>query len=132
MRKRCVAIAVVCAAATGGGAALAPLPAAAAGVSAPAADCLAHGQLTHSYSTAQLQHALATLPAAVSEYSNCSAVLQQALEARIGKLHGGSGSGGDSFLPTWLVIVLIVLVLGGVAFAAAAVRRRGTPGPPPG
>jgi hypothetical protein len=130
MRKRCVTIAVVCAAATAGGGALVAAPAAAAGLSAPAADCLAHGQLTRSYSASQLQQALATLPAAVSEYSNCSAVLQQALEARIGKLHGGSGSSGDSFLPTWLLIVLIVVVLGGIAFAAAAVRRRGTP--PPG
>jgi hypothetical protein len=67
----------------------------------------------------------------MSEPSNCSAVLQQALEARIGKLDGGSGGSGDSFLPTWLLIVLIALVLGGVAFAAAALRRGGTP-PPPG
>ena len=127
--RRSLAIAVVCAAAIPLGAAL-PAPAAAAGLSAPAADCLHNGRLTHNYSVPELRNALSTLPAAVSQYSNCAAVIQQALEAKIGKLHGGSGSGGGSFLPTWLLIVLIVLVLGGVAFATAAIRRRGTPEAP--
>jgi hypothetical protein len=132
MRKRLSICAVLCAAAIPSASAVLASPVAAAGLSPAAADCLHHGQLTHNYSAPQLRQALATLPAAVSQYSNCAAVLQRALEAKIGTLHGGSGSGGGSFLPTWLLIVLIVVVLAGVALATIAVRRRGEPGQPAG
>jgi hypothetical protein len=108
------------------------VPAHAAGLSPAAADCNAHGQLTKTYSVAQLRAALATLPADLAEYSNCHDVIQRALLAEVKGLHPGTGSGGGSFLPTWLLIVLIVLVLGGVGFAVAAVRRRdGGDVPPP-
>ena len=127
MRQRCVTVALLVAAAAASAGALGATPAAAAGISPAAADCLKHGQLTKDYSVPELQHALATLPASVSEYSNCSAVLTQALDSKIGKVHGGKGSGGGSFLPTWLLVVLIVLVLGGAALVGVAFRRRQGP-----
>jgi hypothetical protein len=133
MRERSAILAVLCAGvALLAGSCLAT-PAAAAGISPPVADCIHNGQLTHNYSVAELRSALNSLPADVTEYSTCSTVIQHALNAKIGKLRGGSGSGGGSFLPTWLLIVLIVLVLGGVAFVTAAIRRRGDgrQGPPP-
>jgi hypothetical protein len=99
-------------------------PAQAAGLSSPVADCNANLRLTHSYTAAQLRSALATLPADIAEYSNCHDVIQRALLAKIGRTSGGPGSGGGSFLPTWLLIVLIVLVLGGVGAGVAALQRR--------
>lgn len=101
-------------------------PASAAGLSPPVADCNAHGKLTRHYTVVELQSALAGMPAAVAEYSNCYDVIQQALYAEISGKHltGGTGSGGGSFLPTWLIVVLALLVLGGVGFTAYAWRRR--------
>ncbi len=96
----------------------------AAGLSAPVADCDTHGQLTRSYSAAQLRSALATMPADVNEYTNCHDVIQRALLAKLGKLGDAGGSGGGSFLPTWLLVVLILLVLGGAALGAVALRNR--------
>lgn len=128
MRKRFVTVVVLCAAAATLHGALLTAPAAAAGLSPPVADCQANGRLTHDYSAPELRTALNTMQADVTEYSNCAAVIQQALNAKIGALHGGPGSGGGSFLPTWLLIVLVVLVLGGVAFVTAAIRRRGRGG----
>jgi hypothetical protein len=89
------------------------------------ADCQLHGRLTQSYSAAELRSALAGMPAYIREYSGCANVLQQALLAKIGKLNGGDSSGGGSFLPTWLIVVLAVLVLGGVGFGVVAIRNRG-------
>jgi hypothetical protein len=99
-------------------------PASSAGLSRPVADCNAHGRLTQSYTTSQLRNALATMSADIAEYTNCHDVIQRQLLAQIGKLSGGSGGGGGSFLPTWLLIVLIVLVLGGVGFGVSALQRR--------
>ena len=97
----------------------------AAGLTPPVADCDAHGQLTQSYTAAQLRTALATMPADVKEYTNCSDVIQRALLAKIGKLGDSSGSGGGgSFLPTWLLVLLIVLVLAGAGLGAVALRNR--------
>lgn len=45
-------------------------------------DCLAHGQLTHSYTTNQLRHALAAMPPAMKEYTNCFNVISRALLRR--------------------------------------------------
>lgn len=104
----------------------------AAGLSAPVEDCNAHGQLTGHYTVAQLRSALATMPVDVKEYTNCADVIQRALLAEITKDHGngGSGQGGGSFLPTWLIVVLALLVVGGVGFGVYAWRQRGS-GPPP-
>ena len=109
-------------------AAAATPPAAATGVSAPVADCYAHGMLTHHYSAAELSKALATMPADIAEYSNCHDVLEHAMLADLGKLGGGGGSGGGgSFMPTWLLVVLALLVLGGASFGAVALRNRQRP-----
>jgi hypothetical protein len=125
MRNWVAVLVVLCALATLG-CALAG-PASAAGLSPPVYDCYTHsGQLTHSYSVAELQHALATMPVEIHEYTSCHDVIQRALLAKLGKLKkNGSGGGGGSFLPTWLLVVLIVVVVGGVAFGALAVRNRG-------
>ena len=101
-------------------------PAQGAGLSPLVADCNAHTRLTRSYTAAELRNALATMPADIAEYSNCHDVIQRALLASLGKLKGsgGSGSGGGSFLPTWLLIVLIALALGGVGAGVQALRLR--------
>lgn len=102
-------------------------PASAAGLSPPVADCQLHGHLTQTYTAAQLRHGLSTMPAYIREYSGCYNVLQQALLEKIGHLKGGTASGGSSFLPTWLIVVLAILVLGGAAFGIVALRGRGGP-----
>jgi hypothetical protein len=96
----------------------------AAGVSPPVADCSAHGYLKQHYSASELQQALATMPTDVKEYTNCPNVIQQALLAELGSVHGGGGGGGSSFLPGWVIAVLAVLVLAGVAAGAIAIRNR--------
>jgi hypothetical protein len=114
--------AVLCALSIGAG--LVPAAAAAAGLTAPVADCNAHAKLTTHYPPAELRHALATMPAQFSQYSNCYAIIQQALLAEVGPLHGGSGGGGGSFLSTPVIVVLAVLVVGGVGYVTWVWRRR--------
>jgi hypothetical protein len=89
-------------------------------------DCEANGQLTHSYTLAQLRHALAVMPASVKQYTNCYDVIQKALiEARrTGSAGPATSSSGGSFLPTPVIIVLVVLVLGALALAGLALARR--------
>jgi hypothetical protein len=131
MRKRFATITVLCAGAALLAAPFAGAPALAAGLSPPVADCAKHLRLTHHYSPQELQNALNTMPAYLSEYSDCANVIKHQLDQELGRLHGGPVDGGGSFLPTWLLVVLILLVLGGVAFTTAAIRRRGGPGGPP-
>ena len=105
---------------------LAAAPASAA-LSGAVADCNTHTRLTQTYTAAQLRTALNTMPADVKEYTNCYDVIQRALLADIGgiKANGnGSGDGGSSFLPTPLLVVLGVLVVGAGVFAVIAYRRR--------
>ena len=123
MWKPTATIVLLCALPVLGGLTVAS-PATAAGLSPPVADCDAHGRLTHNYSTAQLQSALATMPADVAEYTNCPNVIRQALLAKLGKLKGSDGSGGGSFLPTWLLVVLALLVAAGAGFGVVAIRNR--------
>ena len=91
------------------------------------ADCNTHAALTQHYTVAQLRNALATMPADVNEYTNCHDVIQRALLAKLGKLSDAGGSGGGSFLPTWLLVVLVLLVLGGAGLGAVALRNRQAP-----
>ena len=105
-------------------------PAAAAGLSPVVADCNTHARLTGHYSIAQLRNALKTMPLDVGEYTNCPDVIQRALLAEVATLRGdgGLGSGGGSFFPTPLIVVLAVLVVGGAGFTGFAWRRRGLSG----
>jgi hypothetical protein len=91
------------------------------------ADCQAHQRLTHLYTVAQLQNALATLPPDVAEYSNCQQVIEAALTHPGGKgaNNGAGNSSGSSFLPTPVIVILVLLILAAVTFGAISVRRRG-------
>ena len=95
-------------------------------------DCQVHGELTHSYSIAQLREALATLPAALQQYGNCHDVLQTAIiRAQKGEPIGAISGGGGSFLPLPVIIALAVLVVCALVFTALALRARRRSGPPP-
>jgi hypothetical protein len=103
-------------------------PALAASGAAAIADCEKHNKLTASYSDAQLQNALATMPANVQEYTNCVQVIQQQLIQQSGQPGGGDsstgGGSGGSFLPTPVIVILVILALGAVTFGAFEIRRR--------
>ena len=92
------------------------------------ADCYKHLSLTRTYPVAALQDALNTMPAAVTEYSDCHDVIERALLVEEGKLHrnapAGGGSSSSSFLPTPLIVLLVVLVLAAAALGVLSVRRR--------
>lgn len=92
-------------------------------------DCNSHGRLAQSWSVAQLRTALSTMHADVKEYTDCYDVIQRALIAAVGGLHAGGGGGlfGGSFLPTWLLVLLVLLGLGAATFGAIAVRKRRKP-----
>jgi hypothetical protein len=99
-------------------------------------DCQSTGKLTHSYTLQELRHALAVMPASVKQYTSCfDVVTQGVLTVKGGKTTGPKGGGG-SFLPTPVIIILVVLILAGVTFGALAIRqRRAGPGdgdPPEG
>ncbi|MGO9499469.1 MAG: hypothetical protein ACLQA5_22570 [Solirubrobacteraceae bacterium] len=137
MRRLVTSLAIVCALL-----AFAPVAVGAGsnnGPQAAIADCNDHQALTQHYSAATLRTALAIMPAAVREYSNCYDVIEKALLAEVGagsssgSATTGSGSGG-SVLPTWLIIVIVILALAALTFGALAIRRRrlegpGAPGP---
>ena len=121
MRRLAVALLVVLAL---GAAAAAPAWAGPTGQDV-LADCNSHGTLTGHYSTADLQAALAAMPAQTKEYTDCYDLVQRTLLAELGQLHGSGGSGsGGSLLPTWLIVVVALLVVGGAGFGAVALRRR--------
>src|SRR6201986_3717652 len=92
-------------------------------------DCNDNGTLTGHYSADALRQALATMPADVREYTDCYDVIEKQLFAQIGTSStsgpgsAGSSSGG-SVLPTWLLIVIVVLALAALTFGALAIRRR--------
>ena len=127
--KRLLALLLAVAAASTATLVLAP-PTLASGAAA-IADCRAHGRLTQTYSIADLQNALATMPVDVKQYTDCYDVIQTALQNALkGKSEtgsSGSGSSGGSFLPTWLIVVIVLLALGGITYGALTVRRRRAP-----
>jgi hypothetical protein len=93
------------------------------------ADCVKHLKLTQKYSVGELQNALATLPADISQYSNCQDVIQRALLTAEGKAAGGGsgsrgGGSGGSALPTPVIVVLVVIALAAITLGALAIRRR--------
>jgi hypothetical protein len=94
------------------------------------ADCSANQQLTATYTLQQLQHALRTMSPTTKEYSNCYDVITRALQLKngTGGNNGTSNSSGGSFLPVWLIIVLVVLIVGAGAYGVLAYRNRGGPG----
>jgi len=107
----------------------ASLPAAApaaAGLPAADIDCNANARLTHQYTIAQLQQALAQMPADMRAYSDCPDVIRRQLLIQLGKLRVGDSGGGSggSFLPVWLIVVLALLAAGASAFGVLALRRR--------
>src|SRR5512135_1154542 len=111
--------------------------AAASGTSAQAiTDCNDHGQLTQQYSATVLRQALAQMPADVREYTNCFDVIERLLFKQLGQSKSGPAgattSSGSSFLPTWLIVVIVVLALAAITFGALAIRRRSTPAQPGG
>jgi hypothetical protein len=116
------------------------LAAAASGGTASQAitDCNDHGQLTQYYSPSALRAALAQMPVDVKEYTDCYDVIERQLFKELGAKSptgttGTSSSSGGSFLPTWLIIVIVILALAAITFGALAIRRRsGGPGGPGG
>lgn len=94
-------------------------------MSPPVADCSAHGKLTRHYPVSELRQALKSMPADVAEYTNCPAVINRAIVAAIGPIGAkGTGGSGSSFLPGWVIAVLVVLLLAGAGSAAVAMRNR--------
>src|SRR5438270_13425900 len=124
MRTRVtVALATLCAIA---GCAAGPLAAVgAAKAPNPLDDCSQRGQLTHTYTPAELRRTLATMPADVKEYSDCYDVIDRALLAAVGGVHdNGSGGSGGSFLPTPAILVLVLLLAAPATLGARGLRRR--------
>ncbi len=109
------------------------MPAFASGGSSVIGDCNSHNTLTHAYSMAELENALNTMPADVSEYTDCKDVITRALLIRQGNIKGNGNepgsrsSSGSSFLSTPVIIVLVVLLLAAASFAALAIRKRRPP-----
>jgi hypothetical protein len=101
-------------------------PLARAATPGPTADCQLHNRLTRHYPVAVLEHALATMPAEISEYTSCYTVIQDQLNAQLGRTKGVRGTGGDgggSLLSTPVIIAIAVVLLGGGGLALVAQRR---------
>jgi hypothetical protein len=102
------------------------LPAAASTRSQIIQDCSTQGRLARDYSLGDLQAALHSLTASTSEYSSCVDVLNRAIAAKVASQNAApatAGSGG-SFLPTPVIVVLIVLLMAAGGFGVQAIRRR--------
>jgi hypothetical protein len=128
-KLRALACLVVTVALAGG--AVAPALGASSTSSVIINDCQATGKLSHSYTLAELQTALNTMPAYVKQYSSCYDVITQGIiTVKHHKQTGPSGGGGGSFLPTPVIIVLVVLILAAVTFGAIAIRQRRGSDPP--
>ena len=108
----------------------------------PSVDCNAHNyKLTHHYTIGALQHALATMPAQIKEYTPCYQVVQQQLNAQLassGKptVTTAAPKSSGSSLSGVLIAVVVVIVLAGGGMAWWASRRNsgggGTPPPTTG
>ena len=88
-------------------------------------DCNANGAITHNFTLAQLRHALAIMPASDKEYGNCQdAITAAIIKVKANKPIVSNSDAGGSFLPTPVIVILVVLILAAVTFGALAVRRR--------
>ncbi len=107
------------------------VPAARASGAAVLKDCNLKSHLTRTYSVGDLRQALSTMSVDVKEYSNCYDLIHTQLLAQIGASRRtgviGGAPGSGSFLPTPLIVVLVVLALGAGGFAVVAIRRRPHP-----
>ena len=127
IRRAILALVLSCAVALA-----APVAAGAAGADTPSAaisDCNDHGQLTAHYSPSTLRAALAQMPVDVREYTDCYDVIERQLFKELGQSTPGAAgtpasSSSGSGLPTWLLVVIVLLALAAVTFGALAIRRR--------
>jgi hypothetical protein len=134
-RRLLILLTLVCVAAT-----VLPAPGAAAPPSGTAAqaisDCNDHAQLTRYYSPTVLREALASMPADVKEYTDCYDVIERQLFSELSKgtTPGAAtpkSSSSGSFLPTWLIVVIVLLALAAVTLGAVSIRRRRAVAPGP-
>jgi hypothetical protein len=86
-------------------------------------DCYRHGKLTHTYTTAELHHALTVMSSYIKQYSNCQSVVETALANGTVSANGTGKSGGSS-ISTAVIVVIVVVVLAIAAFAGLLIRRR--------
>jgi hypothetical protein len=93
-------------------------------VQAVLAQC-SSGHLSGDYTLVQLRQALHMMQSAVMQYTSCPDVVQAAI---LGAQHHGGSIGaissGGSFLPTPVLAILGLLILGAGAFSVLALRRR--------
>ena len=90
-------------------------------------DCHAHSRLTRHYTPSQLRVALAQMPPDITEYTDCYDVIQRQLLAELGttKLSDTSDAGsGGSFLPTPVLVAIVVLAAAAASLGVVALRRR--------
>jgi hypothetical protein len=57
-----------------------------AAAASPLSDCSHHNKLIGHYTVAELNHALATMPSDIREYTACYSIIQNQLYAQLGKL----------------------------------------------
>jgi hypothetical protein len=104
-----------------------PGVAAAGGLPPAVVDCHAHSKLTRHYTAGELRVALALMPPDITEYTDCYDVIQRQLLSEIGSqklTDGAAGSSGGSFLPTPVLVAIIVLALGAAILGVVALGRR--------
>jgi hypothetical protein len=126
MRRPLTSLAVACALATC--VALGQAGVATAGGLPPAVvDCHAHSKLTRHYSASELRVALSLMPPDITQYTDCYDVIERQLLSEIGSQKLTSGAGGTSngsFLPTPVLVAIVVLAVAAATLGVVALRRR--------
>lgn len=116
--------------------ALVPASASASALSPVTGDCNTNGRLTAHYTMAQLEQALKTLPPAQAEYGICGQVIQNQIDAQLGKHVKLKGAQVGSGLSSTLLVVIVVVgvaicACGGFLFSRRRTGGEGPKGPPP-
>lgn len=129
-RLRLIAAALV------GCATLALAPGSALALSPVTRDCNYHGQLTKHYTIGQLENALKTLPPTQAEYNTCQQIIQNQIDAQLGKHVKLKGAQVGSGLSSTLLVVIVVVGVaicagGGFLFSRRRTGGEGPEGPPP-